>query len=268
MSARLVIIKPLALRGTSFTLTGERTVVGRGAGSDVRLDDSFISQSHAVVLRQGQRVLVEDLGSKNGTSVNGGTVSAPRPLRHGDVIGFGRIEVRYEEVSAHERGYGTRQFDPVRDAVPEPAGAAHFAVDRQQAHMLSNVGRDQYVHQQVIHQRDSFLRDIAATKTKATRLIWTGVVLMLLGIGAFASMVLGLMSKVSAGFSEPTPPDLTNPLGPALGGVPIGLIGWAVSAIGTLLIIIGIVLHIVATARRRRVYASFPPPWAYQARHP
>ena len=79
MSARLVIIKPLALRGTSYPLSGERTVVGRGSRSGVQLDDSFISQAHAAVLQRERRMLVEDLGSKNGTSVNGRTVSTPHP---------------------------------------------------------------------------------------------------------------------------------------------------------------------------------------------
>lgn len=87
-------------------------------------------------------------------------------------------------------------------------------------------------------------------------------------IGAFASMVLGFLSKVSDGISEPMPAPLTDPFGPTLFGIPIGLLGWAVFAIGMAMVIIGTVLHIVATARRRRVHANFPPHWAYQARHP
>jgi len=64
-------------------------------------------------------------------------------------------------------------------ATPVPPGAAppgpvHYSIGQQDAQVISNVGRDQYdAHvQQVIQQRDSFLRDIAATKTKAR---WLGL---------------------------------------------------------------------------------------------
>jgi len=53
-------------------------------------DDSKVSRRHAEVRRQGQRVLVEDLGSRNGTFVNGEQVSSAT-LRDGDIVGVGRI---------------------------------------------------------------------------------------------------------------------------------------------------------------------------------
>jgi FHA domain-containing protein len=262
MTARLVITSPVPMRGTSVVLSGERMIIGRGDTSDLRIHDPFVSHSHAVVVRQGPRMLLEDLGSSNGTSVNGQTVRGPRALRHGDVIGFGRVEIRYEETN-QERWDGTQLFEPVRDQDP----AANYRIDNQQAQVLNNVGRDQYF-QHVVHQRDGFLREIAATKTKASRLIWTGVALLVVGIAAYYSMVIGFMSDVSEGISDPTSIDMADPFGPTVGGVPLGLLGWAAAALGVLLIVIGIVLHVVATARRRRVDASHPLPGAYPARHP
>jgi FHA domain-containing protein len=245
MSARLVITSPPPMRGTAFSLSGERTVIGRSPSSDVRVPDSFVSQCHAAVTRQGQRMMLEDLGSRNGTLLNGQTVSAPRALRHGDVIGFGPVEIRFEEGA----NWGdTGLYNPVQ------GNAVNFTVDRQRAEMLNNVGRDQYL-QQVIHQRDGFLREIAATRTRATRLIWVGVLLMVAGGGLFAAMVIGFMSKVSSGFGDfgsiPSPD-----FGPTLGGIPVGLLGWAIAAVGSVLVVVGIVLHIVATARRRRAYPT------------
>lgn len=256
MPARLVITSPPPMRGTTFVLSGERIVIGRGARSDLQVPDSFVSQCHAAVSRRGERTMLEDLGSKNGTLVNGRTVSVPQTLRHGDVIGFGPVEIRFEEAAGDEAWGGTHQYSPVRDS-HNPGYGANFTVDRQHADMVNNVGRDQYL-QQTIHQRDGFLREIAATRTKARRLIWVGVLLIVVGAGVFVSMVLGFMSKVSGSFSDPESIVNGNLTGPTLGGIPIGLLGWAVSALGMVLVVIGIVLHIVATSRRRQADATFP----------
>jgi len=262
MTARLVIINPAPMRGASLVLSGERMIIGRNDSSDLRIPDEFVSHSHAAVLRQGPRMLLEDLGSRNGTSVNGQTVLGPRPLRHGDVIGFGHVQIRYEETT-QERWEGTQLFDPVRHQGHE----ADYHIDHQQAQVLNNVGRDQYFHQ-VVQQRDGFFREIAATKTKASRLIWTGVVLLVVGVSVYAAMVIGLMSDISDSFADPSSFDLTDPFGPSVGGVPVGLLGWAAAALGTLLIIIGIVLHVVATARRRRVEVGYPLPGPSPVRRP
>ncbi|MFC0112192.1 FHA domain-containing protein [Kibdelosporangium aridum] len=251
MSAQLVITTPTRLRGRSFVLSADRVVIGRGGNSDLQIPDDCVSQHHAAISRYGQRTMLEDLGSTNGTSVNGRTVTAPLALRHGDVIEFGPVQLRFEEMTG--RANGTRHYEPVRHE-------ANFDVDRQQAGVINNVGRDQ-----VIHMRDGFLREIAATKTKARRLIWFGVLLIVVGGGVFAAMVISFMSKVSGGLSNPERiPDFnTDFLGPAVGGVPIGLIGWAVAAIGGVLVIIGIVLHVVAAARRRKVDDAFLRPRTY-----
>jgi hypothetical protein len=247
------------MRGTTFSLSGERTVIGRSPSSDVRVPDSFVSQCHAAVTRQGQRMMLEDLGSRNGTVINGQTVSAPRALRHGDVIGFGPVEIRFEDSAT----WGdTGLYTPVRSSPVQSnslqSNAVNFDVNRQRAEMLNNVGRDQYL-QQVIHQRDGFMREIAATKTRATRLIWVGVLLIVAGGGLFASMVIGFMSKVYGGIADPESVLNGGSLtGPTLGGVPVGLLGWALAAIGSVLVVVGIVLHVVATARRRRAFPIQP----------
>ena len=266
MAARLVITKPAALRGTAFSLTVARMVIGRSANSDVQVQDSLVSQCHAVVLHRDGRTVLEDLGSKNGTTINGRTVSSSTLLRHGDVIRLGRAEMRFEETAGNEQWDSTGLHDAVRDRADRP-DPGNFVVDRQSAGSLYNVGGDQIIQQ--IQQRDSFLREIAATKTKATRLIWFGFLLILLGGAAFASMVLGFMSEIwgklpSGG--DPgsfVQPDLSTP---TLGGVPVGLIGWAAAAVGAVLVVIGIVLHVVATARRRRVEAEYPALPTYRPR--
>jgi pSer/pThr/pTyr-binding forkhead associated (FHA) protein len=84
------------MKGTEFPL-GSEVTVGRAGGCAVLLaDDTFVSQLHARVFRHDRDLFVEDLGSTNGTFLNGKKVSSPVSVRKGDRIQFGRttMEVR------------------------------------------------------------------------------------------------------------------------------------------------------------------------------
>ena len=88
-ATRLVVDKPVAQKGTTFDLGAEVTV-GRAAGCHIALpDDTFVSQLHARVFERSGQVYVEDLGSTNGTYVNGHRVSAPTPMHKGDSLQVG-----------------------------------------------------------------------------------------------------------------------------------------------------------------------------------
>jgi hypothetical protein len=87
--ARLRIVEPAARRGEQFVLDGELTV-GRGGGCTIVLgDDTFVSQVHARLYRRDGDVFLEDLGSRNGTFVNGEPISGATRLRRGDQVQFG-----------------------------------------------------------------------------------------------------------------------------------------------------------------------------------
>ncbi len=156
-------------------------------------------------------------------------------------------------------------------ATPVPPGAAppgpvHYSIGQQDAQVISNVGRDQYdAHvQQVIQQRDSFLRDIAATKTKARWLVWIGLLLFLAGFALFAAADLNFIRQIINDLQSRSTAPPSNPFGHNIGGVPAVLLGAGLAAIGMMLLVIGILLHIVATSRRRRVERELPlppPPW-------
>jgi pSer/pThr/pTyr-binding forkhead associated (FHA) protein len=82
------IVEPEELAGRLFEL-GEELTIGRAAGCQITLDDTFVSQLHArVFLREGQ-FLVEDLGSTNGTYLNRQKVTGPMVLRAGDELQIG-----------------------------------------------------------------------------------------------------------------------------------------------------------------------------------
>ncbi|MFD0350045.1 hypothetical protein ACFQ0M_36515 [Kitasatospora aburaviensis] len=135
----------------------------------------------------------------------------------------------------------------------------------QEAGNLSNVAGNQYNFTQA--RRDNFFREIAATRTKARHLIITGFLMFLVGGGVYFWALIRFISATSdAVGSESTDYSVPDLLGPKVGGVPAGAIGFAVAAIGTVLMVIGIVLHIVTTSRRRRFEEEesrrsyFPPP--------
>lgn len=96
--AVLVVVEP----GSTPLVPGEpiaihsETLVGRSADADLPLADQTVSGTHARIYRAGIEWWVEDLGSTNGTRVNGRSVHEPVAVAEGDVIDFGRVRVRLE----------------------------------------------------------------------------------------------------------------------------------------------------------------------------
>ena len=74
-----------------FDLHDGENIVGRGPGVAVRIESRSISRHHARIIVTPERVTLEDLGSKNGTSVGGRRLHAPCELRDGDRIMFGAV---------------------------------------------------------------------------------------------------------------------------------------------------------------------------------
>jgi hypothetical protein len=82
--------------GEEFDLNGGITM-GRAASSEVTVDDPFASAAHARIFPRGQFMYIEDMGSTNGTFLNGRQVRKPEQLRVADVIRIGDTEYRYQE---------------------------------------------------------------------------------------------------------------------------------------------------------------------------
>ena len=82
-----------------FELNGEITFIGRSAVNDVRVNDNYISREHLMLRKLGDRVLVRDLGSKNGTFVNGNPLrpGAEVEVTKGDSIVMGMSVIRLGE---------------------------------------------------------------------------------------------------------------------------------------------------------------------------
>jgi hypothetical protein len=80
-------------RESDFTLGDERFVVGRAEACGLSIDDPLASRTHAAFFVDGARVLVEDLGSRNGVRVNGEKIIGTRELVHGDIVRIGSQEM-------------------------------------------------------------------------------------------------------------------------------------------------------------------------------
>lgn len=87
--ARLKVIEPPESRGAQFDL-GDELTIGRADGCRIRLDDSFTSQLHARVFNRDGQFFVEDLGSTNGTFLNGSKIASAAPLKRGDRLKIGK----------------------------------------------------------------------------------------------------------------------------------------------------------------------------------
>jgi len=90
----LVVIYGMDL-GRKFDLSKPQFTIGRSSKCDVQIDQESISRNHAVLINDGKRVLVKDLGSTNGTYVNDTLVSGEYQVKNGDLIKIGRTIFKF-----------------------------------------------------------------------------------------------------------------------------------------------------------------------------
>ena len=84
---------PKELRGVSIAVNGP-VIVGRSPGADIVIGAGYVSARHARFTLMGQNLFVEDMGSTNGTAVNGQRISAPTALKNKDVVTIGDVAIR------------------------------------------------------------------------------------------------------------------------------------------------------------------------------
>jgi DNA-binding response OmpR family regulator len=95
-----VLVGGGALSGRRYALESEVTLIGRGEDCTVQVTDPLASRRHAQIRREPWRYLLEDLGSRNGTLVNGEAIAAAYHLRHGDTIHVATTPLRFEDPNA------------------------------------------------------------------------------------------------------------------------------------------------------------------------
>jgi pSer/pThr/pTyr-binding forkhead associated (FHA) protein len=81
--------------GSAYSLA-DGAVLGRGEQADIRLEDTFASSQHARLAPHGEVIVLEDLGSTNGTYLNEEPLRGPQPLHPGDRIRIGDSQFTFE----------------------------------------------------------------------------------------------------------------------------------------------------------------------------
>jgi hypothetical protein len=94
---RLVVVAAMNFPpGTEFEI-GDSATMGRASSADVPIEDPFASSAHARIFPRGQFMYIEDMGSTNGTYLNGRQLRRPEQLKTADTVRIGETEYRYEE---------------------------------------------------------------------------------------------------------------------------------------------------------------------------
>jgi pSer/pThr/pTyr-binding forkhead associated (FHA) protein len=97
----------------NYDLTDEKVTVGRLADNTLQLEDASVSSHHAELILEGDRYHLHDLGSTNGTFVNG-EATTDAILAHGDEVKFGRVECVFS----------SEDESSVSQPLPETSGTA------------------------------------------------------------------------------------------------------------------------------------------------
>ncbi|MGD0814822.1 MAG: FHA domain-containing protein [Verrucomicrobiota bacterium] len=97
--ARLVILSE-GLTGKAHELTVEKTTIGRVDDNTFPIPEGSVSSHHCEVLLRGTEIVIRDLNSTNGTFINGQQVTGEAPLKPGQILRLGQIEMRLEDAGA------------------------------------------------------------------------------------------------------------------------------------------------------------------------
>ena len=131
MAAFWIVVVEGAAPVRELEVVGTR-IVGRDQASDLTIDDPEASRQHAAITAADEAVVIEDLGSTNGTSVNDERLEEKRPLREGDRVRIGTtvLELRTTP-GAPSSAAGEEPSEPetAPAASPEPAEEPPTAPD-------------------------------------------------------------------------------------------------------------------------------------------
>ncbi len=94
---RLEVLAAMGYEPGATWDVGGGVTMGRSDAADIRVDDPFASSAHARIFNRGDYMYIEDMGSTNGTYLNGRALRSAERLKMADVIRIGDSEYRYEE---------------------------------------------------------------------------------------------------------------------------------------------------------------------------
>lgn len=139
-SMAYVVVERGPAPDTRYDITAVTSTIGRSPQNEIVINDPEMSRRHAQIVQQGDYFVVSDLGSTNGTFVNGQRCTGATSLRHGDRIEFGdtvsllfyQTAVPYQTMPSppvHLEEEDTADLPPVKPP-PRPPVAAPYAQDQ------------------------------------------------------------------------------------------------------------------------------------------
>jgi hypothetical protein len=236
----LVGLGPGPTTGVTLPLARHHQLVGGADRCDIQLPGAHVGPQHAVLTNRDGHTWVQDLGTPGGTFVNGQRLGgAPYPLRRGDVVVFGTVALR---LAVEPHSALTRPVPVVAAAGPDRWG------DRERSGTRPAATR-----------REELRAESAVLRGRGRRLLGYGGVAFVLGLLLFAAAAFGVVDDAGRSGAG-------APLGPAVLGVPCGLLGWGISAVGMVLLVAGFMRSSAAAARQRQIDRELPWPTARRRR--
>ncbi|MBI5545060.1 MAG: FHA domain-containing protein, partial [Deltaproteobacteria bacterium] len=119
-----IIINGPGYFDTTYDLPEGVTYFGRADDNDIVLSGDQVSRRHAKIEVRASGAAVEDLGSRNGTEINGKRIEGPQPIRAGDILGIGENSLSLRQPSANE----SAKTDPIDVAQMAASGLQGVAI--------------------------------------------------------------------------------------------------------------------------------------------
>ncbi len=107
--------------GEEFELVGDEVVIGRSPDAQISVADTSMSRKHAVIRKSGEGWAISDLGSGNGTMLNGTDIADEAPLSPNDVVSMGDSEFTFFDASEAAVGETRQLLEPVAERKPAAA---------------------------------------------------------------------------------------------------------------------------------------------------
>lgn len=125
--AYMIVLAGAAV-GEMYKVPRTEAKIGRGQGCEIRLPDDGVSRAHARLYVEGDRTLLEDLGSRNGTFLNGKRVTSTVALGDGDKIQIGRTTIlKFSYHDALEESFHEQMYESaLRDALTRLFNKRYF----------------------------------------------------------------------------------------------------------------------------------------------
>jgi pSer/pThr/pTyr-binding forkhead associated (FHA) protein len=122
--------------GVTFPLEGDQLTIGRDSSNGVAVNDPEVSRKHARLSFQGGKYVIDDLGSTNGTFVNGQRIAGPVVLKPGDVVSLGeQIVLMYDAINMDPGATVAVSRKSVQAPPPMPSSAPAQAPASQPAYV-------------------------------------------------------------------------------------------------------------------------------------